>query len=224
MNRAALAFSLLLATTACATPTPPERASSAYARAEDYGTTLTALADEIDFTTETLRALQANAVDARGSNRETFETFERGVKNLAVLLERARKDYARMDTRAHAFLATFGTDEVASRDASFQRAQEERRVAIQTRFEELAREDVALQQRLERYRQGLAELAAQLSADLSPRTFAAGQPALERAGQGGSALRAELALLAAKVEAARAALEPLRAPQASEAPGVDRSN
>lgn len=218
MNRTALALSLFLAT-ACATPTPPERARSAWERAEDYGATLTALADEIDFTTETLRALQANAVDTRGSNRETFETFERGVKNLAVLLERARKDYAKMDARAHAFLATFGTDEVGLRDASLQRAEEEQRAALQARFEELAREDVALQQRLERYRQGLAEIATALSADLTPRTFAAAKPAIARADQDGSALRAQLALLATKVAAARVDLEPLRAREPSASTG-----
>jgi len=219
MKRTILVLSLLLTASACTTPTPPERARSAYERAEDYGATLEALADEIAFTTETLRALQTNAVDARGSNRETYETFERGVKNLAVLLERARKDYARMDARAHAFLATAGTDQVGARDAQLQRGEDEQRAALQARFEALAREDLAMQQRLERYRQGLAELAAQLSADLTPGNFARAQPAIERAVQSGSALRAELALLATQVQAARAELEPVRAPDSPASTG-----
>ncbi|MEQ1892731.1 MAG: hypothetical protein ABL998_09335 [Planctomycetota bacterium] len=218
MNRtsSALALFLALATGACATPSAPERAAAACEYAEDYGATLTALANEIDFTCETLGALRANAVDPRGTNKETLETFERGVKNLAVQLERARKDYAKMDARAHAFLATWGTDTVTLRDGNLAREAETRRGTLQASFETLAREDLAVQQRVERYRLELADLATYLANDLSPRGFAGAQAAIERAFQGGSSLRAELALLATKVEAVRAELEPLRGPGSTE--------
>jgi hypothetical protein len=211
MNRTSTTLALLLAlvTCACATPTAPERAASASECAEDYGATLTALADEIDFTCETLGVLRANAVDPRGSNRETLETFERGVKNMSVLLERARKHYARMDARAHAFLATWGTDTVTLRDGTLAREAETRRAVLQASFETLAREDLAVQQHVERYRLELADLATYLANDLSPRGFAGAHGAIERALQGGAALRTELAELATKVAAARAELEPL---------------
>lgn len=213
MNRthATLALLATLSLAACRTPTAPERASAAFEHAEDYGAALTALADEIEFTCETLRALQANAVDTRGSNRETFETFERGVKNLAVLRDEARKEYARMNAETHAFLGSWGTDTVTLRDASLAREAEGRRASLQASFESLAREDLALQQKVERYRLEMVDLATYLGNDLSPRGFSGAATAIERAGQGGSALRAELALLATKVEAARAELEPLRA-------------
>jgi len=224
IRTASFCLFLALAAPACTTPTGPERAGSTLSRAEDYGASLTALADEIDFTCESLRALRANAVDSRGTNRETFETFERGVKNLAVLLARTRKGYTKMDARAHDFLATWGTDTVTLRDASLAREAEARRGALQASFEDLARADLAVQQRVERYRLELADLATYLANDLSPRAFAGAQPAIERAFQDGSALRAELALLATQVEAVRAELEPLRAPATAGPDGTDGSD
>jgi len=216
MNRtAALALAAALSLSACRTPTAPERARAAFEHAEDYGAALTALADEIDFTCETLRELQANAVDPRGSNRETFETFTRGVKNLAVRRDEARKEYARMNAETHVFLGSWGTDTVTLRDASLARQADERRASLQASFESLAREDLALQQKIERYRLELVDLATVLGHDLSPRGFSGAAAAIARAGTGGSALRAELALLATRVEGARAELEPLRAPAAT---------
>ena len=210
MNRtSALALLLALSASACRTPTAPERAGAAFEHAENYGSALTALSDEIDFTCETLRVLQANAVDPRGSNRETFETFERGVKNLAVQLGQARRSYARMDAETHAFLGTWGTDTVTLRDANLVREAETRRASLQASFEALAREDLVLQQRVERYRLEMVDLATYLGNDLTPRGFSGAQAVIERVQQGGSALRAELALLATKVEAAREELEPL---------------
>lgn len=213
MPRTPLALALLAALSfaSCRTPTAPERAGSAFAHAEDYGAALTALAEEIDFTCETLRALQSNAVDARGSNRETFETFERGVKNLAVRLSEARGEYARMNADAHAFLASYGADTVTLRDANLAREAEGRRAALQATFETLAREDLALQPKVERYRLELVDLATFLGPNLTPQGLAGAAAAIERADRSGSALRAELALLATQVEAARAELEPLRA-------------
>jgi len=222
MNRTpALVLALALAAAACRTPTAPERAGAAVDHAEDYAAVLTTLADEIDFTCETLRVLQSNAVDPRGSNRETFETFERGVKNLAVLLGKARKSYARMDAETHAFLGTWGTDTVTLRDASLAREAETQRASLQASFEALAREDLVLQQRVERYRLEMVDLATYLGNSLTPRGFSGAQPVIERVQQDGSALRAELALLSAKVAAARAELEPLRepAPASGEASG-----
>ena len=215
----AAALLVLASGTACTTGNAGyERAATTAERTETHREGLVKLRAQIGLTTDALRTLSENPDVLPRSNRETFETFARELRNLELQAERTRKSYGRMDAGAGRFFDGWVTDTAGITDADLRTRAEDRRAALQASYVELAKDQRETDEALAGFVRRLDDLCIYLEHDLTTAGIASAREPIARALDEGSKIQQRLGDLVHDAEVAGAGLEPLKAQAPSQNP------
>jgi hypothetical protein len=216
MTKPAAALLLFAALASCRSHSGYERAATTADRTAAHRENLVELRGQVGLTLDALRTLSDSPDVHPRSNRETFETFARELRNLEREAERARKSYGRMDSGAGQFFGGWGEDTAAIADADLRERADDRRKTLQASYVELSREqrdvDVALAGLVRR----LDDLRIYLEHDLTaPGIAGAAEPITDALAEG-ARIQQRLSDVAHRTDTAQAGLEPLKAQAASQ--------
>lgn len=188
-----------------------ERAAATADGTQAHRENLVDLRGQLGLTLDALRTLGESPDVLPRSNRETFETFARELRNLEHDAENARKSYGRMDARAGQFFGSWNEDTAAIADADLRKRAEDRRAALQASYVELAREQRDTDVAVAGFMRRLDDLCIYLEHDLTAAGIASAAQPIADALAEGARIQQSLSDLAHRADAAQAGLEPLKA-------------
>jgi hypothetical protein len=219
MTKPAVAILLACSLVSCATSSAGyERAAGTANRTQSHRENLVDLRDQVGLTLDSLRTLSESPDVLPRSNRETFETFARELRNLEHDAESARKSYGRMDADAGRFFGGWSEDTAAIVDADLRQRAEDRRVALQASYAELSHAQRDTDVALAGFVRRLDDLRVYLEHDLTAAGIASAAKPIADALAEGALIQQSLSDLAHRADAAQAGLEPLKAQAPSQTP------